>query len=134
LLAGAAGVPRAARSCAPSAGCPARPGGASSDTLLTAASAIAGPRPSSEVERLERREVALQQACRALYCWSGTPASVVRNFLENYWVHVLAKVAYRHGSDSPEWATRLHTANRLLASASPPGDGACSATARRDPR
>lgn len=71
----------------------------------------------SEVERMERRDVALQHACRALYLVIGhAKPSPVRNFLENYWVHVIAKVAYRHGSDSAEWATRLHTANRLLAS------------------
>lgn len=70
----------------------------------------------SEVERMERRDVALQHACRALYLVIGhAKPSPVRNFLENYWVHVIAKVAYRHGSDSAEWATRLHTANRLLA-------------------
>ena len=70
-----------------------------------------------EVERMERRDVALQHACRALYLVIGhAKPSPVRNFLENYWVHVIAKVAYRHGSDSVEWATRLHTANRLLAS------------------
>lgn len=69
-----------------------------------------------EVERMERRDVALQHACRALYLVIGhAKPSPVRNFLENYWVHVIAKVAYRHGSDSVEWATRLHTANRLLA-------------------
>lgn len=52
--------------------------------------------------RLERREVALHQASRAVYLLVGSaPASVASDFLERYWVHVLAKAVYRHGPDSP---------------------------------
>ena len=47
---------------------------------------------------------------------------MARNFLERYWVHVLAKAVYLHGPDSPQWAARLLTANRLLASAVAPAD------------
>lgn len=75
---------------------------------------------AEEASRLERREVALHQASRAIYLMVGHQANpVVQNFVEGYWVHVLAKAAYRYGTDSPQWAARIQTANRLLASANP---------------
>jgi hypothetical protein len=73
-----------------------------------------------EACRLERREVALHQASRAIYLMVGHEVSTVaRDFVEGYWVHVLAKAAYRYGTESPQWAARVQTANRLLASANP---------------
>ncbi len=75
--------------------------------------------------RMEHREVALHQASRAVYLLVGQePPSAARNFLERYWVHVLAKAVYLYGLDSPQWAARLLTANRLLASALTPADEA----------
>lgn len=72
-----------------------------------------------EARRLERREVALHQASRAIYLMVGHEAgTVARDFVEGYWVHVLAKAAYRYGTESPQWLARVQTANRLLASAS----------------
>lgn len=70
--------------------------------------------------RLERREVALHQASRAIYLMVGHESSTAaRDFIEGFWVHVLAKAAYRYGTESPQWAARVQTANRLLASANP---------------
>lgn len=96
------------------------------DTLLATRQRGAMTRAAAHVEaaaRLERREVALHQASRAVYLLVGqAPPSVARNFLERYWVHVLAKAVYLHGPDSPQWAARLLTANRLLASAVEPAD------------
>ena len=96
------------------------------NTLLATRQRGAMTRAAAHVEaaaRLERREVALHQASRAVYLLVGpAPPSVARNFLERYWVHVLAKAVYLHGPDSPQWAARLLTANRLLASAVEPAD------------
>ncbi|MCK6375480.1 MAG: DUF1631 domain-containing protein [Zoogloea sp.] len=98
------------------------------DTLLTTRQKSAIARAAQHIDtaiRLERREVALHQASRAVYLLVGQePASVARNFLERYWVHVLAKAVYLYGPDSPQWASRLLIANRLLACASPPDDEA----------
>lgn len=98
------------------------------DSLLVSRRRRAETRAEVHVKvaaRLERREVALHQASRAVYLLVGSaPASVASDFLERYWVHVLAKAVYRHGPDSPQWAARLLTASRLLASAVPPADAA----------
>ncbi len=98
------------------------------ESLLVTRQKSALSRAARHIEvalRLERREVALHQASRAVYLLVGQePASVARNFLERYWVHVLAKVAYRYGPESPQWASRLLVANRLLAAAVPPADEA----------
>ncbi|MBS0352740.1 MAG: DUF1631 family protein [Proteobacteria bacterium] len=76
-----------------------------------------------EAERLERREVALHQASRAIYLLIGHRAEpVVRAFIEGYWVHVLAKAAYRYGTGSTQWTSRVQTAHRLLVSAMPEPD------------
>ena len=76
-----------------------------------------------EAERLERREVALLQASRAIYLLIGHRAeAVAREFIEGYWVHVLAKAAYRYGTGSPQWTSRVQTAHRLLVSAMPEPD------------
>ncbi len=73
-----------------------------------------------EACRLERREVALHQASRAIYLMVGHEVSTVaRDFIEGFWVHVLAKAAYRYGTESPQWAARVQIASRLLASANP---------------
>lgn len=98
------------------------------DTLLSTRQKSAIARAAQHIDtalQLERREVALHQASRAIYLLvEQEPASVARNFLERYWVHVLAKAVYRYGPDSPQWASRLLIAHRLLASASPPDDEA----------
>lgn len=98
------------------------------DTLLSTRQKSAIARAAQHIDtalNMERREVALHQASRAIYLLVGQePASVARNFLERYWVHVLAKVVYRYGPDSPQWASRLLIANRLLACANPPADEA----------
>lgn len=76
-----------------------------------------------EAERLERREVALHQASRAIYLLVGHRSDpVAREFIEGYWVHVLAKAAYRYGTGSPQWTARVQTAHRLLVSAMPEPD------------
>lgn len=87
-------------------------------------SAIARAAPHIDVAlRQERREVALHQASRAVFLLvDQQPVSVARNFLERYWVHVLAKAVYVYGPDSPQWANRLLVANRLLATAVAPAD------------
>ena len=94
-------------------------------TLLTKRRHAALERAAAHVDaaqRLERRELALHQASRAIYMLIGQEAAgVVPRFLAGYWVHVLAKAVYRYGPDSPQWSARLLTANRLLASALPPG-------------
>ena len=98
------------------------------ETLLTTRQKSAITRAAQHIDtavNMERREVALHQASRAIYLLVGQePASVARNFLERYWVHVLAKVVYRYGPDSPQWASRLLIANRLLACVNPPADEA----------
>ncbi|MCE1184323.1 MAG: DUF1631 domain-containing protein [Rhodocyclales bacterium] len=72
------------------------------------------------VRRMERREIALHLASRTIYLLVGHEASApARDFLETFWVHVLAQTAYVHGTDSPLWASRVQTANRLLASTVP---------------
>lgn len=76
-----------------------------------------------EAERLERREVALHQASRAIYLLVGHRADpIVQAFIEGFWVHVLAKTAYRYGTDSPQWTARVQVAHRLLVSAMPEPD------------
>ena len=76
-----------------------------------------------EAERLERREVALHQASRAIYLLIGHRSDpVAREFVEGFWVHVLAKAAYRYGTGSPQWTARVQTAHRLLVSAMPEPD------------
>lgn len=78
---------------------------------------------ADEAERLERREVALHQASRTIYLLVGHRADpVAREFIEGYWVHVLAKAAYRYGTGSPQWTARVQTAHRLLVSAMPDPD------------
>jgi len=98
------------------------------DALLATRQKSAIARAAQHIDtavHMERREVALHQASRAVYLLVGQePASVARNFLERYWVHVLAKAVYRYGPDSPQWASRLLIANRLLACATPPADEA----------
>lgn len=70
---------------------------------------------AEEAAQIERREVALHQASSAIARLLGADTQpVVRDFIEGFWVHVLAKEAYRHGVDSPQWAGRLQTARRLL--------------------
>lgn len=95
----------------------------SAESLLHARQRAALARAATledEACRLERREVALHQASRAIYLMVGREArTAARDFIEGYWVHVLAKAAYRYGTESPQWAARVHTANSLLASASP---------------
>ncbi len=74
-------------------------------------------------QRLERREVALLQASQAVSAMSaGYPDSVAREFVEGYWLHVLAKAAYRYGPGSPKWVAREQVAQRLLESARPDPD------------
>lgn len=78
---------------------------------------------AEEAGRLERREVALHQASRAIYLLIGHRSEpVAREFIEGYWVHVLAKAAYRYGTGSPQWTSRVQTAHRLLVSALPEPD------------
>lgn len=75
--------------------------------------------------RLERREVALLQASQTVQDMTAEPAdAVAREFIEGYWVHVLAKVAYRYGPGGHKWAARLQVAKRLLESTRPNPDAA----------
>lgn len=72
---------------------------------------------AEEAGRLERREVALHQASRAIHLMlCADDSAAARDFVEGYWVHVLAKAAYRYGTDSPRWAARVQMAGRLLSS------------------
>lgn len=94
------------------------------ETLMASRRKNAVARAERHIEaalRLERREVALHQASRAVFLLVGQePASEARNFIERYWIHVLAKVVYLYGPESPQWTHRVLTANRLLAAARPP--------------
>lgn len=75
--------------------------------------------------RLERREVALLQASQTIQDMTAGPtAPVARDFVEGYWVHVLAKVAYRHGLGGPKWVARVAPARRLLDCARPSPEAA----------
>jgi hypothetical protein len=75
--------------------------------------------------RLERREVALLQASQTVQGMTAEPVdAVAREFIEGYWVHVLAKVAYRYGPGGHKWAARLQVAKRLLECTRPNPDAA----------
>lgn len=75
--------------------------------------------------RLERREVALLQASQTVQDMSAEPCdAVAREFIEGYWVHVLAKVAYRYGPGGPKWVARLQPGKRLLEATRPNPDAA----------
>ena len=75
--------------------------------------------------RLERREVALLQASQTVQDMTAEPTdAVAREFIEGYWVHVLAKVAYRYGPGGHKWAARLQVAKRLLECTRPSPDAA----------
>lgn len=90
---------------------------------LERAAALAG-----EAGRLERREVALHQASRAIHLMLGhDDSAAARDFVEGYWVHVLAKAAYRYGTESPRWAARVQMANRLLSTTRAHPDAAARA-------
>ena len=83
---------------------------------------------ADEASRLERREVALHQASRAIHLMlSPDDSAAARDFVEGYWVHVLAKAAYRYGTDSPRWAARVQMAGRLLSSTRAGPDAAARA-------
>ncbi|KAB2969463.1 DUF1631 family protein [Zoogloea sp.] len=83
---------------------------------------------AGEAGRLERREVALHQASRAIHLMlSPDDSAAARDFVEGYWVHVLAKAAYRYGTESPRWAARVQMANRLLSSTRAHPDAAARA-------
>lgn len=98
------------------------------ESMLEARKRAALSRAAVHIEaahRLERREVALLQASQAVHeMTAGVPDSVARVFVEGYWVHVLAKVAYRYGPGSPKWVAREQVARRLLESARPDPDAA----------
>lgn len=77
--------------------------------------------------RLERREVALVQAGEAIQALAAGPMDpVAREFIEGYWVHVLAKVAFRYGPGGPKWTARLQVAERLLEATRPDQDEAAA--------
>lgn len=101
---------------------------ASAEALLAARRRAAIVRAESYAEdahRLERREVVLHLASRAIYLLVGHEAgAAARDFVEGFWVHVLAKVAYAYGTESPVWAARVKTANRVLVAAMPNPDEA----------
>jgi hypothetical protein len=70
--------------------------------------------------RLERREVALLQASQTVQGMTAEPVdAVAREFIEGYWVHVLAKVAYRYGPGGHKWAARLQERHPHLRGAPP---------------
>ncbi len=75
--------------------------------------------------RLERREVALLQASQTVQEMTAEPTdAVAREFIEGYWVHVLAKVAYRYGPGGPKWVARVQPAKRLIDATPPNPDAA----------
>ena len=58
-----------------------------------------------------------RSASRAIHLMlCADDSAAARDFVEGYWVHVLAKAAYRYGTDSPRWAARVQMAGRLLSS------------------
>jgi len=77
--------------------------------------------PATEAAlRSERHELCLAAASRALRALlaDDTP-DAVRDFLELYWVQVLARTAYTKGEKSPEHEQFLRTAAELLDSVGP---------------
>ncbi|MDD3352380.1 DUF1631 family protein [Zoogloea sp.] len=87
---------------------------------------------ADQADRLERREVALIEASLEVQrLVAEEPVTLLREFVEGFWVHVLARVAYRRGVDSARWKESVALARQLLEAGRMPVGEAAGAALRK---